>query len=248
MLLPATHFHFHSFPSSSSSSSSFSFSSSYSYSSYSSSLFHIFPLQFPKPKLKFLIRCSNSTEAETLPDSAIQRIADKLRSLGIDDKSSAPLPAPASGAGKIFVPLPQHLPKRRVGHTIDQSWNKREERVPTLAELSLPKAEIKRLTTAGMWMKQKLRVGKAGITEGIVNGIHERWRNSEVVRIACDDLSAFNMKRTHELLEVSKQSKTKTPLFLLFLQIACISKCNPTVCSKKSILRAFFPLVCALWK
>ncbi|ESW23128.1 hypothetical protein PHAVU_004G020800 [Phaseolus vulgaris] len=184
MLLPATHFHFHSFPS----------------SSFSSSSLHIFPLQFPKPKLKFLIRCSD-TEAETLPDSAIQRIAEKLRSLGIDDRSSAPVPAPASGAGEIFVPLPQHLPKRHVGHTIDQSWDKREERVPTLAELSLSNAEIKRLTTVGLRLRQKLRVGKAGITEGIVNGIHERWRNSEVVRIACDDLSRFNMKRTHDLLE-----------------------------------------------
>ena len=201
MLLPATHFHFHSFPS----------------SSFSSSSLHIFPLQFPKPKLKFLIRCSD-TEAETLPDSAIQRIAEKLRSLGIDDRSSAPVPAPASGAGEIFVPLPQHLPKRHVGHTIDQSWDKREERVPTLAELSLSNAEIKRLTTVGLRLRQKLRVGKAGITEGIVNGIHERWRNSEVVRIACDDLSRFNMKRTHDLLEVSKQSKTETPLFLLFLR------------------------------
>lgn len=89
--------------------------------------------------------------------------------------------------------------------------------MPTLAELSLPNAEIKRLTTVGLRIRQKLRVGKAGITEGIVNGIHERWRNSEVVRIACDDLSRFNMKRTHDLLEVCKQSKTKTPLFLLFV-------------------------------
>ncbi|WVZ11017.1 hypothetical protein V8G54_015547 [Vigna mungo] len=41
MLLPATHFNFRSFSSSSSS-------------------LHIFPLQFPKPKLKFLIRCSDT--------------------------------------------------------------------------------------------------------------------------------------------------------------------------------------------
>ncbi|CAJ1946842.1 unnamed protein product [Sphenostylis stenocarpa] len=180
MLLPATHFH--SIPS-------------------SSSPLHIFPLQFPKPKLKFLIRCSDT---QTLPDSAIQRIADKLRTLGIADQpSDAPLPDPPSGAGEIFVPLPQHLPKRRVGHTIDPSWAKPEKRVPTLAELSLSNAEISRLTTAGLRMRQKLRVGKAGITEGIVNGIHERWRSSEVVKIACDDLSRFNMKRTHDLLECS---------------------------------------------
>ncbi|XP_020202761.1 CRM-domain containing factor CFM2, chloroplastic isoform X2 [Cajanus cajan] len=198
MLLPATHFHyFPTFPPPPPSSSSFS----------------LFPFQIPKTKSKFLIRCSDT---ETLPDSAIQRIADKLRTLGITDESpattststststSTAAPSSSSGAGEIFVPLPQHLPNRRVGHTIDPSWTKQErgeERVPTLAELSLSNAEIRRLTTAGLGMKQKLRVGKAGITEGIVNGIHERWRSSEVVRVVCEDLSSFNMKRTHDLLE-----------------------------------------------
>lgn len=80
--------------------------------------------------------------------------------------------------------------------------NKRAEKAPTLAELSLSHGELRRLTTLGIRMKQKLKVGKAGITEGIVNGIHERWRRSEVVKIFCEDISKLNMKRTHELLEV----------------------------------------------
>ncbi|KAK7316396.1 hypothetical protein VNO77_35409 [Canavalia gladiata] len=205
MLLPANHFHhLHTFPPSSSSSSSLLF----------------FPHPFPKTKTKSFIRSSASdTQTQTLPDSAIQRIADKLRSLGITDQSPTPTPTPPSSssssssstAGEIFVPLPHHLPSRRVGHTIDPSWStveeqkekkkRREERVPTLAELSLSNAEIRRLTTVGLGMRQKLKVGKAGITEGIVNGIHERWRSSEVVRIVCEDLSRFNMKRTHDLLE-----------------------------------------------
>ncbi|KAK7266208.1 hypothetical protein RIF29_18850 [Crotalaria pallida] len=50
-------------------------------------------------------------------------------------------------------------------------------------------------------MKQKLKIGKAGITEGIINGIHERWRKVEVVRIVCEDICKLNMKRTHDLLE-----------------------------------------------
>lgn len=44
-------------------------------------------------------------------------------------------------------------------------------------------------------------MGKAGVTEGIVNGIHERWRKVELVKIRCDDISAMNMRRTHEILE-----------------------------------------------
>lgn len=82
---------------------------------------------------------------------------------------------------------------------------KREEkrkRVPTLAELSLTDGEILRLRELGYQMKQKIKVGKAGVTEGIVNGIHERWRRSEVVRVVCEDLCRINMKRTHDILEV----------------------------------------------
>lgn len=73
--------------------------------------------------------------------------------------------------------------------------------MPTLAELTLRPAELRRLTTVGIRMNQKLKIGKAGVTEGIVNGIHERWRSEEVVKLACEDVWKLNMKRTHDLLE-----------------------------------------------
>lgn len=78
---------------------------------------------------------------------------------------------------------------------------KREERAPTLAELSLSEEELRRLGEIGIRLQKKLKVGKAGITEGIVNTIHEQWRRSEVVKIVCEDLCRLNMKRTHDLLE-----------------------------------------------
>lgn len=78
---------------------------------------------------------------------------------------------------------------------------KKREKVPTLAELTLPEGELRRLRTLGIRLQKKLKVGKAGITEGIVNGIHERWRTYEVVKIRCEDICRMNMKRTHELLE-----------------------------------------------
>ncbi|MBA0857139.1 hypothetical protein Goshw_007947 [Gossypium schwendimanii] len=199
--------------------------------------------QYLKPTRKprkyiFLIRSSiTRPENQALPQSAIQRIADKLRSLGFSETPN-PQPESESGSGcpgEIFVPLPEKLPKYRVGHTIDTSWStpenpvpdpgsdpgslmvrfrdmkrerkkmgrvKEEERVvPSLAELKLSAAELKRLRTVGIGEKRKLKVGKAGITEGIVNGIHERWRKSEVVRIVCEDICKMNMKRTHEVLE-----------------------------------------------
>ncbi|XP_020247249.1 CRM-domain containing factor CFM2, chloroplastic-like isoform X1 [Asparagus officinalis] len=63
-------------------------------------------------------------------------------------------------------------------------------------------AELKRLRRVGIRLEKRLKVGKAGITEGIVNGIHERWRSSELVKIKCEDPCRMNMKRTHEILEL----------------------------------------------
>ncbi|CAL5185784.1 unnamed protein product [Lathyrus oleraceus] len=216
MLLPATNFH--------------TFTPS--------SPFFSLPFHFPNPKTltltpsKFIVRSSVS-KSRTLPESAIQRIADKLHSLGIATDQSTST-ATSTAAGEIFVPLPHNLPKHRVGHTLDLSWSTPESpvplpgkgieklseneverqrlerekareakrrRVPTLAELSLTDGEILRLTKLGFEMKQKIKVGKAGVKEGIVNGIHERWRRSEVVRIVCEDLCRTNMKRTHDILE-----------------------------------------------
>ncbi|KAF8031792.1 hypothetical protein BT93_D0876 [Corymbia citriodora subsp. variegata] len=188
-----------------------------------------------------------SDAAAIVPQSAIQRIAEKLRSLGFKEDGGGggggdgqvPKRSPGS-AGEIFVPLPQRLPKYRVGHTIDTSWStpenpvpepgsggfverygelrrkarkerelerekrRREEKAaaaPTLAELRLSEEELRRLSGIGVKLKKSLKIGKAGITEGIVNGIHERWRKAEVVKITCEDLCRKNMKRTHDLLE-----------------------------------------------
>ncbi|XP_037491729.1 CRM-domain containing factor CFM2, chloroplastic [Jatropha curcas] len=209
----------------------------------SSSLFSISKtliLQNPRNPLKPFIRCSATPDSKTLPHSAIKRIADKLRSLGFTEHNpklpetlNSELERETKQVGEIFIPLPNQLPKYRVGHTLDPSWStpenpvpipgagkaiaryhelrkevkkereakKREPKVPTLAVLSLPAEELRRLRTIGIAEKRKLKVGKAGITEGIVNGIHERWRRAEVVKIVCEDLCRMNMKRTHDMLE-----------------------------------------------
>ncbi|XP_023527270.1 CRM-domain containing factor CFM2, chloroplastic [Cucurbita pepo subsp. pepo] len=204
-----------------------------------SSQLHPTLISHPPKSNRFLLRCS-AVDSDALPKSAIQRIADKLRSLGFTEQPPEPVSDPnaPSTPGEIFVPLPNQLPKYRVGHTIDSSWStpenpvpepgtgsaikrfhimrdelekrkredgvkqrKREERAPTLAELSLPEEELRRLQGIGIRLKRKLKIGKAGVTEGIVNTIHEQWRRSEVVKIVCEDLCRLNMKRTHDLLE-----------------------------------------------
>ncbi|KAF6159853.1 hypothetical protein GIB67_032937 [Kingdonia uniflora] len=189
----------------------------------------------PKPS-KFIPHSSPTTiiDTQTVSKTAIQRIQEKLRSLGYIEEDSKDSKPHHGSAGEIFLPSSQHLAKTRVGYTIDSSWStpenpvpepgsgtaitrfhqlkrevrkhkslvKREDVVPNLAELTIPVEELRRLRGIGVNLKKKLKVGKAGITEGIVNGIHERWRQSELVKIACEDLCRMNMKRTHDLLEV----------------------------------------------
>ncbi|XP_019183525.1 PREDICTED: CRM-domain containing factor CFM2, chloroplastic isoform X2 [Ipomoea nil] len=185
----------------------------------------------------------SAADTKAVSQSAIERIAEKLRSLGyVEDngqkgkrEETRHLEVNSASPGQIFVPLPTQLPKYRVGHTLDPSWStpenpvpqpgsgnaiqrfhdmrnellkaKEEERVkkkdkaPSLAELTVPAKELSRLRMIGIALKQKINVGKAGITEGIVNGIHERWRRSEVVKIKCKEMCRLNMKRTHDMLE-----------------------------------------------
>ncbi|WOL06537.1 hypothetical protein Cni_G15271 [Canna indica] len=193
-----------------------------------------------KPRQESHLRAANPTP-ETVAKSAIQRISEKLRSLGyLECDPAADDNRPAAGpgsAGEIFIPTPREIPVRRVGYTIDSSWSTPEHPVPlpgsgvtinrlralwrrekakeaaaraandaapappTVAELTIPPGELKRLRREGVRLQKRLKVGKAGITEGIVNGIHERWRRSELVKIMCEDLCRMNMKRTHEILE-----------------------------------------------
>ncbi|KAL9242443.1 hypothetical protein vseg_016437 [Gypsophila vaccaria] len=178
-------------------------------------------------------------DTKALPKSAIQRIADKLRSLGFVEEPQTPQNADENESdttiGEVFVPNSRQIPAHRVGHTLDRSWStpmnpvpnpgsgnsvlklnelkkeakterrrreREEKRVKTgPKKMELRGAEVRRLRGIGVNMKQKMKIGKAGITEGVVNGVHERWRTVEVVKIVCDDLSRVNMSRTHDFLE-----------------------------------------------
>ncbi|KAM7255754.1 hypothetical protein ACFE04_011495 [Oxalis oulophora] len=79
---------------------------------------------------------------------------------------------------------------------------KRESRSRTsLAELTLPESELRRLVNLAFREKSKTKVKGGGVTQAVVDAIHEKWKTSEIVRIKVEGPGALNMKRMHEILE-----------------------------------------------
>ena len=72
----------------------------------------------------------------------------------------------------------------------------------SLAELTLPESELRRLRSLTFQKKHKTRIGGAGVTQEVVNMIHGKWKTSEIVRLKIEGPPALNMKRMHEILEV----------------------------------------------
>ncbi|PRQ46855.1 putative RNA-binding, CRM domain-containing protein [Rosa chinensis] len=69
------------------------------------------------------------------------------------------------------------------------------------AEASLPEHELKRLRNVSLRMLERTKVGAAGITQGLVDAIHEKWKVDEVVKLKFEEPLSLNMKRTHGILE-----------------------------------------------
>lgn len=71
----------------------------------------------------------------------------------------------------------------------------------TLAELTIPARELSRLRILGFGTKKKMKIGSWGVTQEVVEAIHDKWKASEIVRLKFEGTSAVNMKRMHEILE-----------------------------------------------
>lgn len=160
--------------------------------------------------------------------TAMEQITTKLRKFGYIEGGRKQEPEPEPGSVEdIFHAEPGILPNTRGGYDLKGSWStpfpvldsslpweRREEnvqeknvdrerrtRTPTLAELTIPEPDLNRLRGRGIRLKERIKLGSAGVTRTIVDTVHEKWKTSEIVKFRCEGSSAINMKRTHELLE-----------------------------------------------
>lgn len=104
-----------------------------------------------------------------------------------------------SGSGSIRLPW-----KRESELSSEEGDKTRKRRSNTeLAERMLPDHELRRLRNVSLRMLERIKVGVTGITQALVNTIHEKWKIDEVVKLKFEEPFSLNMKRTHEILEVS---------------------------------------------
>lgn len=109
-------------------------------------------------------------------------------------------------------------------------WNATKSKSRTsLAELTLPESELRRLRSLMFKIKNRTRVKNGGVTEAVVDAIHEKWKTSEVVRLKIEGTPALNMKRLHEILEVSFSvhhglSYCLSSIYMFIKLYACLSE------------------------
>ncbi|KAM1036326.1 hypothetical protein ACFX15_038757 [Malus domestica] len=78
---------------------------------------------------------------------------------------------------------------------------KRRGKAPSLAELTIEDEELKRLRRMGMVLRERISVPKAGITQVVLEKIHDTWRKTELVRLKFHEVLALDMKTAHEIVE-----------------------------------------------
>ncbi|XP_022147610.1 CRM-domain containing factor CFM3, chloroplastic/mitochondrial [Momordica charantia] len=95
---------------------------------------------------------------------------------------------------------PVDLPWKREPRRNSEEADKRRSKT-ILAEQMLPEHELRRLRNVSLRMLERIEVGVAGITQELVDTIHEKWKVDEVVKLKFDGPLIVNMKRAHETLE-----------------------------------------------
>ncbi|KAM7277490.1 hypothetical protein ACFE04_019356 [Oxalis oulophora] len=94
------------------------------------------------------------------------------------------------------------LPWDGKGNLVTTEGNEKGKKSKTaLAESLLPEHELRRLRSVALRMYERIKVGVAGVTQAVVDAIHEKWKLDEVVKLKFEEPLSLNMKRAHEILE-----------------------------------------------
>uniref|UniRef100_A0A1J3G9V0 Chloroplastic group IIA intron splicing facilitator CRS1, chloroplastic n=1 Tax=Noccaea caerulescens TaxID=107243 RepID=A0A1J3G9V0_NOCCA len=104
------------------------------------------------------------------------------------------------GSGEVKFPW-EKVSSKEKKELVDGVWTAKKESRYSLAEMTLPEAELNRLRNVMFRMKSKMRVKGAGVTQAVVDAIQEKWKSSEIVRLKIEGANALNMRRMHEILE-----------------------------------------------
>ncbi|KAG4983722.1 hypothetical protein JHK87_028471 [Glycine soja] len=112
--------------------------------------------------------------------------------------SESPLGFGSFGSDDGEVRFPWEKP---VVEELEERKSMRSRSKTSLAELTLPESELRRLLKLTFEKKHKTRIGRSGVTQAAVDKIYERWKTSEIVRLKFEGEAALNMKRMHEILE-----------------------------------------------
>ncbi|GAU22712.1 hypothetical protein TSUD_138360 [Trifolium subterraneum] len=83
----------------------------------------------------------------------------------------------------------------------EEEFKKRTLKAPSLADLTLEDELLRRLRREGMRVRERVNVPKAGLTQEVMEKIHERWRKEELVRLKFHEELAKNMRIAHQIVE-----------------------------------------------
>lgn len=103
-----------------------------------------------------------------------------------------------------LLPWERRVSEDEVTSEDNVGGKKRPMRAPTLAELTIEDAELRRLRTMGMTLRERVSVPKAGTTGAVLEKIHQKWRKCELVRLKFHEELAHDMKTAHEIVEVGE--------------------------------------------
>ncbi|KAM0936644.1 putative RNA-binding, CRM domain, CRM-domain containing factor CFM3, YhbY-like superfamily [Dioscorea sansibarensis] len=168
------------------------------------------PIAFPRPPRthSLMVRADlgfrDGDDAGIGGSSTMNKIVDKLKEFGyIDDdidsrseKSQPELSPLAMRDDEVRFPWE----KPSVEKDGERALRRKRSRT-SLAELTLPEGELRRLRHLALRIKSKVRIKGKGVTNAVVDAIHEKWRTEEVVRLKCEGVVTYNMKKVHEDLE-----------------------------------------------